>query len=322
MVVPHACTCTVLLLVSCICHQFKVWLKPAAEQQFLYGHNVLKSGLGRITEGTAQYQGVVVYSMGDMPLVSGQHWPVALGECSALTCCPVSLFSTDTFITLGECSALTYLLHWVSGQHWLVALGEWSALTYSLHWVSGQHWPVALGEWSALTCCPGWMFNTDLFIQTDIALGECSALTYCPRWMFNTDFYCPGWVISFDLFSYCPVQVLTLTCPGWVISTDLPWVSDQHLLALGEYLPVMWWCLFCGDTALANSPCFNYSRKKTIQNSYIFLKESWKLSFQPEHSCTVNREYCITVLAVWQHKSSLVASCINAYNSTLSTQPF
>ncbi|XP_076437299.1 60S ribosome subunit biogenesis protein NIP7 homolog [Babylonia areolata] len=51
--------------------KYKVWLKPAAEQQFLYGHNVLKSGLGRITEGTQQYQGVVVYSMSDVPLGFG-----------------------------------------------------------------------------------------------------------------------------------------------------------------------------------------------------------------------------------------------------------
>ncbi|KAL8625516.1 ribosome biosynthesis protein nip7 [Nucella lapillus] len=48
--------------------KYKVWLKPSAEQQCLYGHNVLKSGLGRITEGTQQYQGVVIYSMSDMPL--------------------------------------------------------------------------------------------------------------------------------------------------------------------------------------------------------------------------------------------------------------
>ena len=30
----------------------KIWLKQSAEQQFLYGHNVSKSGLGRITENT------------------------------------------------------------------------------------------------------------------------------------------------------------------------------------------------------------------------------------------------------------------------------
>lgn len=52
------------------CFQFKVWVKPGAEQSFLYGNHVLKSGLGRITENTMQYQGVVVYSMADVPLVS------------------------------------------------------------------------------------------------------------------------------------------------------------------------------------------------------------------------------------------------------------
>lgn len=47
-----------------------MWIKPGAEQSFLYGNHVLKSGLGRITENTSQYQGVVVYSMADIPLVS------------------------------------------------------------------------------------------------------------------------------------------------------------------------------------------------------------------------------------------------------------
>lgn len=31
----------------------------------------MKSGLGRITEGTEQYQGVIVYSMSDVPLGFG-----------------------------------------------------------------------------------------------------------------------------------------------------------------------------------------------------------------------------------------------------------
>lgn len=52
--------------------QFKIWLKPSAEQQFLYGHNVNKAGLGRITESTQKYQGVIVFSMNDLPLVSIQ----------------------------------------------------------------------------------------------------------------------------------------------------------------------------------------------------------------------------------------------------------
>lgn len=56
---------------SCVSSvQYKVWVKPGAEQSFLYGNHILKSGLGRITENTAQYQGVVVYSMADTPLVS------------------------------------------------------------------------------------------------------------------------------------------------------------------------------------------------------------------------------------------------------------
>lgn len=51
--------------------QHKIWLKASAEQQFLYGHHVHKSGLGRITENTDKYQGVVVYSMSDLPLGFG-----------------------------------------------------------------------------------------------------------------------------------------------------------------------------------------------------------------------------------------------------------
>ncbi|XP_026480680.1 60S ribosome subunit biogenesis protein NIP7 homolog [Ctenocephalides felis] len=50
---------------------YKIWVKPSAEQQFLYGNPVLKSGLGRITENTEKYQGVVVLSMSDLPLGFG-----------------------------------------------------------------------------------------------------------------------------------------------------------------------------------------------------------------------------------------------------------
>jgi len=38
---------------------------------FLYGNNVIKSGLSRITESTPQYAGVVVYNMADIPLGFG-----------------------------------------------------------------------------------------------------------------------------------------------------------------------------------------------------------------------------------------------------------
>lgn len=51
--------------------KYKVWIKPGSEQSYLYGHNVLKGGLGRITDNTPQYQGVVIYSMNDIPLGFG-----------------------------------------------------------------------------------------------------------------------------------------------------------------------------------------------------------------------------------------------------------
>ncbi|KAE8076749.1 hypothetical protein FH972_015376 [Carpinus fangiana] len=49
----------------------KVWLKPTSEMSFLYGNHVLKGGLGRITENIAPGDGVVVFSMSDVPLGFG-----------------------------------------------------------------------------------------------------------------------------------------------------------------------------------------------------------------------------------------------------------
>eukprot|EP01104_Vermistella_antarctica_P006380 TRINITY_DN17087_c0_g1_i1.p1 TRINITY_DN17087_c0_g1~~TRINITY_DN17087_c0_g1_i1.p1 ORF type:complete len:212 (+),score=23.91 TRINITY_DN17087_c0_g1_i1:96-638(+) len=51
--------------------KYKVWVKPASEMSYLYGNHVLKSGLGRITENTPKHQGVVVFSMADIPLGFG-----------------------------------------------------------------------------------------------------------------------------------------------------------------------------------------------------------------------------------------------------------
>ncbi len=50
---------------------YKIWVKPNAELSFLYGSHVVKTGLGRMTEDTPQYQGVVVMSMNDTPLGFG-----------------------------------------------------------------------------------------------------------------------------------------------------------------------------------------------------------------------------------------------------------
>jgi len=49
----------------------KIWLKPNAEQQFLYGNNIPKSGVGRMGEGIEANQGVVIYNMADLPLGFG-----------------------------------------------------------------------------------------------------------------------------------------------------------------------------------------------------------------------------------------------------------
>eukprot|EP00899_Mesostigma_viride_P016708 jgi/Mesvir1/25038/Mv16977-RA.1 len=51
--------------------KYKVWVKPSNEMSYLYGNHLVKSGLGRITDNTPAYQGVVVYSMSDVPLGFG-----------------------------------------------------------------------------------------------------------------------------------------------------------------------------------------------------------------------------------------------------------
>lgn len=51
--------------------KYKVWLKPSGEMAFLYGNNIFKSNVGRLTEDVPQNQGVVVYTMADMGLGFG-----------------------------------------------------------------------------------------------------------------------------------------------------------------------------------------------------------------------------------------------------------
>ncbi len=53
----------------------QVWIKPNGEMPFLYGNHVLKAHLGRITEDTPEHQGVVVFSMNDIPLVRRERCP-------------------------------------------------------------------------------------------------------------------------------------------------------------------------------------------------------------------------------------------------------
>ncbi|KDE02681.1 60S ribosome subunit biogenesis protein nip7 [Microbotryum lychnidis-dioicae p1A1 Lamole] len=49
----------------------KIWIKANGEMPFLYGNHVVKAHLGKITEDTPEHQGVVVYSMTDIPLGFG-----------------------------------------------------------------------------------------------------------------------------------------------------------------------------------------------------------------------------------------------------------
>lgn len=51
--------------------KFKVWLKPGGEQVFLYGNHVLRTHLAKMTENAPRYQGVVIFSMNDVPLGFG-----------------------------------------------------------------------------------------------------------------------------------------------------------------------------------------------------------------------------------------------------------
>eukprot|EP00386_Alphamonas_edax_P003379 GDKI01010322.1.p1 GENE.GDKI01010322.1~~GDKI01010322.1.p1 ORF type:complete len:194 (-),score=57.17 GDKI01010322.1:222-764(-) len=51
--------------------KYKVWLKPAGEQAFVYGNHVIKRHMGKITENTPKNSGVVIYSMNDVPLGFG-----------------------------------------------------------------------------------------------------------------------------------------------------------------------------------------------------------------------------------------------------------
>ena len=60
-----------LMLCMSACFALQIWVKPSAEMQYMYGNHVLKSGLGRITDNTPAYTGVVIYSMSDIPLGFG-----------------------------------------------------------------------------------------------------------------------------------------------------------------------------------------------------------------------------------------------------------
>eukprot|EP01012_Entosiphon_sulcatum_P048415 TRINITY_DN66892_c0_g1_i1.p2 TRINITY_DN66892_c0_g1~~TRINITY_DN66892_c0_g1_i1.p2 ORF type:complete len:181 (-),score=43.02 TRINITY_DN66892_c0_g1_i1:125-667(-) len=79
---------------------YKVWVRPNQEQSFLYGKNITRAGLGRITEGTPQYQGVIVFSMADVPLGFGV---------AALSTIQCRNADSNAYVVFHECDIGEYL---------------------------------------------------------------------------------------------------------------------------------------------------------------------------------------------------------------------
>ena len=51
--------------------QYKIWLKPKGEMSFMYGHNVVKAHVQRMSDDTPQHQEVVIFNSGGLPLGFG-----------------------------------------------------------------------------------------------------------------------------------------------------------------------------------------------------------------------------------------------------------
>ena len=51
---------------------YKLWIKPGSEMGFLYGGDIRKTSLGRISDSTPQFQGLVVMTMTELPVGFGR----------------------------------------------------------------------------------------------------------------------------------------------------------------------------------------------------------------------------------------------------------
>mmetsp|Transcript_4125 Transcript_4125/g.6626 ORF Transcript_4125/g.6626 Transcript_4125/m.6626 type:complete len:181 (-) Transcript_4125:231-773(-) len=51
--------------------QYRVWLKPAGEQHFVYGNHIVKAHMRRITEGAPKNAGVIILNEQDVPVGFG-----------------------------------------------------------------------------------------------------------------------------------------------------------------------------------------------------------------------------------------------------------
>ncbi|ODV91449.1 hypothetical protein CANCADRAFT_29878 [Tortispora caseinolytica NRRL Y-17796] len=51
--------------------KYKLWVKPNGEMPFLYGNNIVKAHIGKMSDDIPEHTGVVIYSMNDTPLGFG-----------------------------------------------------------------------------------------------------------------------------------------------------------------------------------------------------------------------------------------------------------
>lgn len=81
----------------------------------MYGNHVMKSGLGRITENTPAYTGVVIYSMSDIPLGFGVT-AKSTADCRKMDPSGIVVFHQadvgEQSISNG-CVAWQFLLFWI-----------------------------------------------------------------------------------------------------------------------------------------------------------------------------------------------------------------
>lgn len=51
--------------------KYKLWIKQNGEMSFLYGNNILKAQIGKISDDVPEHAGIVVYNINDIPLGFG-----------------------------------------------------------------------------------------------------------------------------------------------------------------------------------------------------------------------------------------------------------
>lgn len=47
---------------------YKIWIQQKGEMSYLYGNNVIRAHVGKMSEGIPEHQGVIICSMNDTPL--------------------------------------------------------------------------------------------------------------------------------------------------------------------------------------------------------------------------------------------------------------